>query len=74
MCSHYKKMIHYKKVSHHIKIIYFSSVVDQEAFVTCATNDTYALGALVLGHSLRGVNTSRKIAVIITPHVSDKIR
>jgi len=48
--------------------------MDQEAFVTCATNDTYALGALVLGHSLRGVNTSRKLAIIITPHVSSKIR
>ena len=48
--------------------------MDQEAFVTCATNDTYALGALVLAHSLRAVKTSRKLAIIITPHVSDKIK
>ncbi|GFQ81151.1 glycogenin-1, partial [Trichonephila clavata] len=48
--------------------------MDQEAFVTCATNDTYALGALVLAQSLRNVQTSRKLAVIITPDVSDKIK
>ncbi|GFW08060.1 glycogenin-1 [Trichonephila clavipes] len=49
-------------------------IVDQQAFVTCATNDTYALGALVLAQSLRNVQTSRKLAVIITPDVSDKIK
>ncbi|GFY43206.1 glycogenin-2, partial [Trichonephila inaurata madagascariensis] len=48
--------------------------MDQQAFVTCATNDTYALGALVLAQSLRNVQTSRKLAVIITPDVSDKIK
>lgn len=48
--------------------------MDQQAFVTCATNDTYALGALVLGHSLRNVQTSRKLAIIITPQISSKIR
>ncbi|PRD34281.1 UNVERIFIED_CONTAM: Glycogenin-1 [Trichonephila clavipes] len=53
-------------------VIYF--LVDQQAFVTCATNDTYALGALVLAQSLRNVQTSRKLAVIITPDVSDKIK
>lgn len=48
--------------------------MDKEAFVTCATNDTYALGALVLANSLRGVKTSRKLAIIITPQVSEKIK
>lgn len=45
-----------------------------EAFVTCATNDTYALGALVLAHSLRNVKTSKQLAVIITRDVSQKMR
>ncbi|KAG8190788.1 hypothetical protein JTE90_005824 [Oedothorax gibbosus] len=51
-----------------------SFAVDQQAFVTCATNDSYALGALVLAQSLRNVQTTRKLAVIITPQVSDKIK
>lgn len=51
-----------------------SFAVDQQAFVTCATNDTYALGALVLAQSLRNVQTTRKLAAIITPQVSDKIK
>ncbi|XP_015906265.1 glycogenin-1 isoform X2 [Parasteatoda tepidariorum] len=48
--------------------------MDKQAFVTCVTNDTYALGALVLAQSLRNVQTTKKLAVIITPHVSEKIR
>ncbi|XP_054710054.1 glycogenin-1-like isoform X2 [Uloborus diversus] len=48
--------------------------MDQQAFVTCATNDTYALGALVLAHSLRNVQTTRKLAIIVTPQVTNKIR
>ncbi|XP_055943150.1 glycogenin-1-like isoform X3 [Argiope bruennichi] len=48
--------------------------MDQQAYVTCATNDSYALGALVLAQSLRNVKTSRKLAIIITPDVSDKIK
>jgi len=45
-----------------------------EAWVTLTTNDTYALGALVLAHSLKKVKTTRKIVVMITPGVSGRIR
>ncbi|XP_066455337.1 glycogenin-1 [Eleutherodactylus coqui] len=43
------------------------------AFVTLATNDSYAKGALVLGSSLRK-NTSKKLVMLITPQVSDSMR
>lgn len=45
-----------------------------EAYVTLATNDGYAVGALVLGHSLRSNNTSRDLIVMIAPAVSPAIR
>jgi len=45
-----------------------------EAFVTLATNDTYSLGALVLANSLRRVGTTRQIAIMITPGVSQGMR
>jgi len=45
-----------------------------EAFVTLVTNDTYALGALVLANTLRSVKTTKQIAVLITPGVTDKMR
>ena len=38
-----------------------------QAWVTLATNDSYALGALVLASSLRRTNTARKIVVMVTP-------
>ncbi|XP_023930454.1 glycogenin-1 isoform X2 [Lingula anatina] len=48
--------------------------VEDEAFVTLATSDTYALGSLVWGQSLRRVGTTRKLVVMITPGVSHGIR
>lgn len=39
-----------------------------------ATNDSYAKGAMVLGQSLRNHNTSKKLVVMIGPHVSDPSR
>lgn len=45
-----------------------------EAYVTLTTNDTYSLGALVLGTSLRNVKTTRKTVVMVTPEVSESIR
>ncbi|XP_035692433.1 titin-like isoform X2 [Branchiostoma floridae] len=47
---------------------------DKEAFVTLVTNDSYSFGALVLGQSLRAVHTTRKLAILVTPLVSDSIR
>lgn len=51
-----------------------ASQEEREAFVTLATNDTYALGCLVLGSSLRRVGTTRKLAVMVTPGVSQSLR
>lgn len=48
--------------------------VDDEAFVSLVTNDNYANGALVLGHSLRRVNTTRKLALIVTNQVTAPVR
>ncbi|XP_049452316.1 glycogenin-1-like isoform X1 [Epinephelus fuscoguttatus] len=45
-----------------------------EAFVTLATNDSYAKGAMVLGQSLRNHNTTRKLVALIGPHVADQCR
>ncbi|KAH7720152.1 UVT-5 protein [Aphelenchoides avenae] len=44
------------------------------AWVTLATNDGYAVGALVLAHSLRKVGTVHKIHVLITDGVSSRVR
>ncbi|KAI1288040.1 Glycogenin-1 [Halotydeus destructor] len=45
-----------------------------QAFVTLATNDTYALGALVLASSLQRVGTTKAKVVLITPEVSLEMR
>ncbi|XP_040022501.1 glycogenin-1b isoform X2 [Gasterosteus aculeatus] len=42
-----------------------------QAFVTLATNDGYARGAMVLGKSLRDHNTSKKLVVLIGPQMSE---
>lgn len=44
------------------------------AFVTLATNDSYALGALVLAESIRKVGTNAKLVVLISNHLSDLIK
>ncbi|KAK5602746.1 Glycogenin-1 [Crenichthys baileyi] len=41
-----------------------------QAFVTLATNDNYARGAMVLGKSLRNHNTAKKLVVLVSPQVS----
>lgn len=45
-----------------------------QAYVTLATNDGYAIGALVLGHSLRSNNTTRDLVVMISPAVSAAVK
>lgn len=52
------------------KLVLFCSFTDQ-AFVTLATNDSYARGAMVLGKSLRNHNTSKKLVILIGPQVSE---
>ena len=44
-----------------------------EAWVTLATNDSYALGALTLAQSLKRVQTSKSLVVMITSQVSGAI-
>jgi len=45
-----------------------------EVFVTLATNDGYALGAMVLAQSIRQVGTKRNLVVLISNYLSDLIR
>ncbi|ORZ12961.1 nucleotide-diphospho-sugar transferase [Lobosporangium transversale] len=45
-----------------------------EAYITLLTNNNYASGALVLGHSLRAAHTTKKLAILITANVSRPIR
>nr|XP_020472270.1 glycogenin-1-like isoform X1 [Monopterus albus] len=45
-----------------------------QAFVTLATNDSYAKGAMVLGQSLRNHNTTRKLVALVGPHVGEQSR
>jgi len=42
----------------------------RQAFVTLTTNDEYAVGAYVLGKSLRRVKTTRRMVVLLTKDVS----
>ena len=42
--------------------------------MTLATNDSYAIGALVLGHSLRNTGTTRSLVVMVTSDVTDTFR
>lgn len=50
--------------------MYFS----EYAWVTLATNDSYALGALVVANSLKKVATKHQLALLITPGVTDVMR
>jgi hypothetical protein len=52
----------------------YSPLLFSEAWVTLATNDSYALGAMVLATSLRRVATTRQLAVLVTPGVSASMR
>ena len=45
-----------------------------QAYVTLATNDSYAIAALVLGHSLRNTGTTRRLVVMVTNDVTETFR
>lgn len=45
-----------------------------EAWVTLATNDSYAVGVMVLAHSLQSVQTTRPLVVMVGDHVSPAMR
>lgn len=60
-----------------MQVIWLMSVcvfLADQAFVTLATNDNYAKGAMVLGQSLRNHNTTRKLVALIGPHVAEPCR
>uniref|UniRef100_A0A665V9S8 glycogenin glucosyltransferase n=1 Tax=Echeneis naucrates TaxID=173247 RepID=A0A665V9S8_ECHNA len=48
--------------------------MSDQAFVTLATNDSYAKGAMVLGQSLRNHNTTKKLVALIGPNVAEACR
>ncbi|KAK6028025.1 glycosyltransferase, family 8 [Ostertagia ostertagi] len=52
----------------------FVSVDMSEAWVTLATHDGYAQGALVLAHSLKAVGTTKKLHCMLTNTVSPSLR
>jgi len=45
-----------------------------EAWVSLATNDSYAVGALTLAHSLRRVGTTKQLVLMITEEVSANMK
>ena len=45
-----------------------------EAWVTLATNDNYAVGALTMASSLKRVKTSRKLVILITNTISENMK
>jgi hypothetical protein len=47
-----------------------SNKVNNQSFVTLATNDNYVLGALTLGQALRKSGTNRMLSVMISSSVS----
>lgn len=44
------------------------------AWVTLATNDGYATGAIVLAQSLRNVKTKHKLHILFTSGISMRLR
>ena len=53
---------------------FFSFLAAGQAFVSLATNDDYAMGALALGRSLRDTNTSKTLVLLVTNGVSSHAR
>ena len=64
-----------------MRIIYFQisrgeilESLKMEAWVTLATNDSYAVGALTLAQSLKRVNTTKQTCVLLTEEVSEEVK
>jgi glycogenin glucosyltransferase len=49
-------------------------MIKDEAYVTLATTDNYAIGALTLAQSLKASNTNRALCIMITKDLSESIR
>lgn len=67
------KRKHVSEESQRLLLLNYYLLLD-EAFVTLATNDVYCRGALVLAESLKKQGTTRKLVVMIAPHVSEVAR
>ncbi len=70
-------LINMKKLRFDLKLLInetISLLLLDEAWVTLATNDPYAVGALVLAKSLHRVKTSKKIVIMVTSGVSQEMR
>lgn len=48
--------------------------MSSESFVTLATNDGYALGALVLAESIRKSGSTKRLTIMTSKNISDSIR
>ena len=46
----------------------------KNAIITLATTEGYAMGALVLGRSLRGVGTTADLICMVTRHVAENTK
>jgi len=57
-----------------VLFVFLGPCCKMECWVTLTTNDSYAVGAMTLAASLRRVNTSRQLAVMITKGVSDHMK
>jgi glycogenin glucosyltransferase len=51
-----------------------SSTTTNEAFVTLATSDNQAIGALTLAQSLRKTNTTRQLCILITNEIDRSLK
>jgi hypothetical protein len=59
---------------HYHRLISVAVSVPDEAWVTLATNDSYALGGLVLANSLRRAKTTRKIVIMVSNGITEAMR
>lgn len=48
--------------------------INDEAFVTLATTDNYAIGAITLAQSLKSVNTNRQLCIMISKDIGESMR
>lgn len=53
---------------------FYAKLTLEYAWITLSTNDTYALGALVLAHSLQRAATRYPLVVLVTADVSASMR
>ena len=69
-------MLHitYSYHSQHVDVHTHTHTHTTEAYVSLATNDSYATGAIALGRSLRDSGTTRRLALLITNNVSSDMR